>query len=133
MSYNKNERLYLSIIQQFLSAELDGEAFCRAFMGQWKADRDEQDALMESWPERYDLHLIEAWERGALTDQEFHHKWTELWGYTKYEPLLEMLNRVFTACDCFYPIPEGQFEIDEDQLKREVAELVRRYEERNTA
>jgi hypothetical protein len=130
VSYAANELLYLNLIRELLCAKLDGETFCGAFMRQWKADRDEQIAKSESWPERYDLQLIEAYQRGALTAEEFHRKWAELWGYTEYDSLCEMLDRVFTVCDCFAPAPEGPCEVSEDQLKQEVSEILRCYEER---
>ena len=128
MSYAANEAFYLKLIQQLLSAELNGEAFCHEFMRQWRIDRDEEYKKRDAWPERYDLQLIAAHQRGELTDEEYHRQWVELWGYTEYQTLCEMLDRIFTACDCFHTVPEGQFEIDEGQLKKAVADNLNRYE-----
>jgi hypothetical protein len=34
-----------------------------------------------------------------------------------------LIDRVFTSCDCYSATPEGQFEMDEKQLKDEVGLL----------
>jgi hypothetical protein len=34
-----------------------------------------------------------------------------------------LIDRVFTSCDCYSATPEGQFQIDEKQLKEEVGLL----------
>ena len=34
-----------------------------------------------------------------------------------------LIDRIFTTCDCYSPTPEGQFEIDEKQLRNEIGLL----------
>ena len=121
MSYIANESRYLTLIHQFLNSEVDVEAFQREFFFMWKADRDEEYAKRDTWPERYDLQLVDAHSRGEITSEEFEIKWVELFGYAEYRDLREMLDRVFTACDVFDPKPESEFDINEAQLRTEVA------------
>ncbi len=128
MNYVANEKQYLEIIHQLLNAEVDGETFCREFSSLWKADRDEEYAKRDAWAERYDLQLVDAHGRGEISSEEFERKWVELFGYAEYKDLVEMLDRIFTACDVFDPEPERELEIDEAQLKNEVALHLGAYE-----
>jgi hypothetical protein len=132
MSYVANENRYLRLINQLLTSEVGGETFCQEFCSLWKADRDEQYADRNSWAERYDLQLIEAHGRGDISSEEFERKWVELFGYAEYKHLLEMLDRIFTACDVFDPEPEREIDIDEPQLKSEVATHLAAYETAKT-
>ena len=132
MSYVANEKRYLQLINRLLSSEVDGETFCREFSSLWKSDRDEQYAERAAWPGRYDLQLIEAHSRGEISTEEFGRKWDDLFGYAGHEHLLEMLDRVFTACDAFDPEPEREMDIDESQLKREVSGHLAAYETAKT-
>ena len=128
MSYIANEGLYLNCLRQFLNSKLNSENFCEEFMRLWKIDRDEEWANCEKWDKRYDLQLIHAYNQGKLTSEELKSKSAELWGYTENTLLVEMLGKIFTACDCFSPSPEFEFEINEYQLKKEVSEMLNAYE-----
>jgi hypothetical protein len=132
VSYLTNQEPFLKLIRQFLNSNLNGETFCHEFMNLWRNDRDQQYAQRNTWKERFDIQLIEAYSRKQLTDEEFSRKWEELWGYGEYEPLSEMLDKDFTACDCFSSLPENEFEIDEAQLKKEVAENLAYFEAQQT-
>ena len=132
MSYVANEKQYLDLIHQLLNSEVDGETFCREFCPLWRADRDEQYAERDTWADRYDLQLTDAHNRGEISSEEFERKWVELFGYAEYKHLLEMLDRIFTACDVFDPEPEREFDIDEGQLKSEVASHLATYETAKT-
>ena len=128
MSFVGNEKHYLELIRQLLDKEIDGETFCSKFEPSWMADRNEEYAISDTWPERYDLQLIESYRQGAISSEEFERKWVELWGYGGYRNLVEMLGCIFTACDVFFPVPEREYEIDESQLRIEVEARLTEYE-----
>jgi hypothetical protein len=128
MSYLTNEPNYLQLIHQFLNFEIDAESFCQKFSSLWKIDRDEQESQRNSWSERYDLQLIDAFQRKEIMAEEFERKWVELHGYGEYKHLLEMVDKIFTACDAFNPKPESEYEIDEVELRNELRTQFANYE-----
>jgi hypothetical protein len=127
MNHIEREQQYLELIQQFLRSEIESKTFCDNFFRSRRKDRESDDARSASWPERYDLQLINQLQREELTKEEFSQKWTELWGYEDYVDFYEMLDRVFTACDCYSPSPSEIWEIDEKQLMSEIKELFDNY------
>ena len=128
MSYVANEKQYLELIRQFLGSKVDGETFCTKFCSLWRIDRDEEWSKVETWSERYDLQLTEAYNRGDISGEEFQQKWRELFDSESYQDLAAMTDRIFTACDVFHTEPEAEYEIDKTQLRREVAEHLAVYE-----
>lgn len=127
MGYAANEKLYLELIRQFLDYKVDVETFCERFRSLWKADRDEEWSKRDAWSERYDIQLTEAYNRGDITGEEFQQKWRELFDSESYENLSAMIDRIFTACDVYQVEPEAEYEIDELELRREVAEHLAAY------
>ena len=75
MSYVANENRYLELIRQFLDSKVDGETFCEKFSSLWRVDRDEEWSKVETWTERYDLQLTEAYNCGDISGDEFQQKW----------------------------------------------------------
>ena len=128
MSYLANEQNYLELINQFSDRKIDAEVFCQKWLSLWSIDRDEQYALTNSWSERYDLKLKDALNRNEITAEEFERKWVELYGYGDYKHLLELVDRIFTACDVFSPKPENEYEIDEKGLRNEIKSHLVTYE-----
>jgi len=128
VTYIGNEELYLELIRKFLNSEIDGETFCCDYFPMWRVDRDEEDIQRASWSERHDLKLIEAYRRDEISLEEFERKWSELFGYSTNRHLVDMLSRIFTACDVFAPVPESDYEIDETGLRGEVGTLFAAYE-----
>jgi hypothetical protein len=116
MDHIQKEKQYLKLIQQFLQSGIESKIFCDDFFRLRRKDREAEDARRESWPERYDIQLIEQLKREELTKEEFSRKWTELWGYQDYVNFYEMLDRIFTTCDCYSSSPSQIWEIDEKQL-----------------
>jgi hypothetical protein len=53
----------------------------------------------------------------------------ELWGISseRDREFLEMIDRVFTACDMFRKEPESKFELNETQLRSSVAKALSTY------
>jgi hypothetical protein len=123
----EKEERYINLIQQLLEFEIDSELFCDTFFKVRREDRKMDDAKIESWPERYDLQLIEALKREEITKEEFSQRWTNLWGYKDYVHLEEMLDQIFTSCDCYRPVPSLAWEIGGEQLYSEVKTLFNTY------
>lgn len=132
MSYASNEKRYLELIRQFLASEFDAETFCEKFSSLWRVDRDEEWSKVQNGSERPDLQLTEAFNRGDISAEAFQQKWRELFGSESYENLAAMTDRIFTACDVFRDEPEAKYEIDEAELRREVAEHLAVYEVANS-
>lgn len=128
MSYVANQKRYLELIRQFLNFEIDVEIFRKSFSSLWRVDRDEEWSKRDSWSERYDLQLTEAFNRGDITGEEFQQKFAQLFDSESYADLAAMTDRIFTACDVFQVEPEAEYEIDEAELRREIAEHLAAYE-----
>lgn len=128
MSYGANEKQYLELIRQFLNSEIDVDIFCERFSSLWRIDRDEEWSKVKNLPERPDVKLTEAFDRGEISGEVFQQKWRELFNSESYEALATMTDRIFTACDVFRDEPEAEYEIDETELRREVAEHLAVYE-----
>jgi hypothetical protein len=123
MNYAEKEERYINLIQQFLKFEINSETFCDTFFKLRREDRKIYDAKIESWSERYDLQLIEALKQEKITKEEFSQKWAELWGYKDYVYFEEMLDQIFTSCDCYTPVPSLAWEISGEQLLSEIRKL----------
>ncbi len=128
MSYVANEKQYLELIRQFLDSEIDVETFRKKFSSLWRVDRDEEWSKVEKLPERPDIQLTEKFHRGEISGEIFQQKWRELFDSESYEDLAVMTDRIFTACDVFREEPEADYEIDETEFRREVAEHLATYE-----
>lgn len=94
-AYLKNEKTYRKLVREFVAQKIDAETFTKKFMTQWKNDRDHQ------WAE------IENGEKPSEKESEF----------------CEILDQIFTACDCYESEPEEKHEIDYGQLLSEVSQL----------
>lgn len=95
MALQRNERIYLQVVQSFLQGQLPVDAFVREFMNQWRQDRDA------------DWKLLEGASTSALQANEFS----------------AALAQAFTACDCYSHEPNNEFEISETQLRLELQGL----------
>jgi hypothetical protein len=115
------------MIEAFLDGKTDPEAFCLEFTALWTQDVDEQYALAASWPEPYDKQLLAAREQGEISQEEFSRRWSELWGYAEDVPYVELLDKIHSACAVFDPQPRFEWEIDEAQLRADVARDVALY------
>ena len=133
MSYQAHKDRYLELIHRFLTSAIDGPTFEAAFLRLWRQDRDEQWARKETWPEPYDEHLESALQRGEITAEDFSQQWRQLWGFPGQDDqdLIDMLDRVFTACDAFVADPQlrsrPDVEYDEDQFRSEVGRILGSY------
>ena len=92
MSYLLHESLYQGLIARFIQSDLDAESFVDSFFEQWRADRDAQFASLESGQ--------------VICPEE--------------ENLCEVIDQIFTACDCFCSPPNSVGAIDAEQLRAEV-------------
>ena len=94
-TYLKNEELYREFVRAYLAQDMDAESFVKKFINQWKADRDDQ------WAE------INSGKKYSEEESGF----------------CEALDQIFTACDCYDPEPEERHEINNTQLMSEVSQL----------
>lgn len=108
------------LIHHFLQHEVVADDFCTKLIAFWSLGRDDIYNKQKLWPEPYDQQLIAAWQRGELTEEAFRAKWDQLWGSDESTPFRYMLDRMHSACYVFRPSPQMAWEIDEDQLRREV-------------
>lgn len=92
MSYLEHELIYRELVRSFLDKELLATSFVSKFLDQWRVDRDVQWSVVESGR--------------PLSPEEV--------------ALAEVLDSIFTACDAYSPSPEGDYEINEEQLGAEV-------------
>lgn len=135
MSLDEYKDRYLALIHQFLGREITGAEFDEGYSKLWIQDRDETYAKRESWPERFDLQLEAAFERGEINSEEFSKRWAELWEYANELPFVEMRDNVFTACYSLVEDPsirDPRYEYDEDQLRAYVKATLWAYEVRKS-
>jgi hypothetical protein len=103
MSYYDNIPTYHKLINQFCRREISAELFDKKFCELWMNDRDDEYNKIKSWSYRYDIELQEDLSKGNISTEEFDIKWRNIWGLTDtMSKIQEVLNRIFTACDCFY-------------------------------
>ena len=94
-AYLNNEGIYSKLVREFIAREINADIFVKKFMSQWKVDRDHQ------WSE------IENNKNLSKEEKE----------------LCEILDQIFTACDCYDPEPKEKHEIGKAQLLAEVSQL----------
>jgi hypothetical protein len=98
-TYLKNKSEYHTLIRQFISREVCAQDFTTRFIQKWGIDRDNQYAEIE---------------QGLVISQE-------------EKILCDHLDQIFSACDCYEPVPEEDFEIDEKKLWMEVRQVLANY------
>ncbi len=119
---------YFSLIEDFLSRDLEVAAFCSKFTALWIRDRDETYSKKATWQQPYDELLIAAFQRGEIGGSEFQQRSAELWGYAEDIEFQTMVDALHSACSVFRPSPELQWEIGEEELRREVGEALANYQ-----
>lgn len=71
---------YVQLIRKYVNHQIDEATFGAEFQklhGSYVALEDEKT---NSWPERYDIKLLEAHRQGKISTEEFTKRWYELWG-----------------------------------------------------
>jgi len=107
--YWENRKLYLQLMEKFITGEIDGRQFDREFCRMWRVDRDKNYSLKE------------------LFDKIEDEKLTELEGFSA------LISDLFTDCDIFKPDSalREDYEISEEELrncvKKTLAEIKDRY------
>lgn len=98
------------------------QTFCTKFTKLWMQERDNSYAKKVDWPEPYNELIIASFQRGEISGSEFRQAYSDLWSNAEDQEFEETINAIYSACDCWYPLPEREGEIDENQLRREVAD-----------
>ena len=114
------QKRFLSLMKSFLDREIQAQPFCTRFTKLWTQERDMTLAKKAEWPQPYDEQITAAFQRGEITGTQFSEQFAELWGYDP--DTQEIYDALHSACDCYYPFPEREGEIDEEQLRHEVEE-----------
>jgi len=96
MTYLKHKDEYYVLVRKFLSSEISAHTFTMKFIEKWGIDRDCQYAEID---------------KGELISKEE----ANFCGH---------LDLIFSACDCYEPVPEDNIEIDENQLRIEVRQVL---------
>ncbi|MGI4789175.1 MAG: colicin immunity domain-containing protein [Janthinobacterium lividum] len=109
-------------MQPFLERQIKVQTFCTKFTKLWMQERDNSYAKKVDWPEPYNELIIASFQRGEISGSEFRQAYSDLWSNAEDQEFEETINAIYSACDCWYPLPEREGEIDENQLRREVAD-----------
>jgi len=88
MTYLERESICRRLVIAFVNGFLDANAFVRKYMDQWRADRDAE------WARARSVESMSSEERYSCG----------------------LLDRAFTANDCYEPTPVKDFEISAKQL-----------------
>ena len=122
---------FLALIERFLTGDLAPAVFCAKFTRLWVQDgaaaREVQQAKKATWSQPYDELLIAAFQRGEMSAGEFQDEYARLWGYGEDLAFQTMVDALHSAYSCWRPLPELDWEIDDAQLRREVADRLAEY------
>ncbi len=118
---------YLRLMKEFLHHNQSAADFCDQFTKLWIERRDDTLAKKATWSQPYDELLLAAFQRGEMSAEEFQKEHAELWGYADDIEFQIMIDALHSACMCWDPAPELDWEIDEARLRREVGDALGKY------
>jgi predicted HicB family RNase H-like nuclease len=126
MDNNRIRHRVVKLLTRFIFKEVPPTRFVPAFMKLWRENRDSQSEIKRTWKEPFDQELQAAFLRKEISSEDFTDRWMKLWGICSESDreFLEMIDRVFTACDVFREEPESKYELNENQLRAFVAEAL---------
>jgi hypothetical protein len=131
MSFFENRDKYLQLLLAFSDQSLAATDFVDGWFRLRYADLKEEDNLCKKWERRFDIELETEVFQGKISKEEFSKRWCELWGLTdEISSLCNILSRVFTTCDCFWPdISDDEVNpplvLNEKLFREEILELLR--------
>jgi hypothetical protein len=110
-----NKDKYIELARRFVKGDIKGKTFVRRFFDMRRSDISKDEKVRDTWPERYDLQLADAFSRGDLTAEEFTRRWETLWGYgPKDKPFLFFVEALFQDADSYEPDEELYKSLVED-------------------
>lgn len=115
---------FLSLMQRFLERQIKVQTFRTKFTKLWMQERDNSYAKKADWPEPLDELLTASFQRGEISGGEFRQAHADLWGYADDLEFIDTINAIHSAFSVLAPTPTLEGEIDEEQLRREVAEAL---------
>ena len=131
MTNTSRHQQFLTLIEKFLSGDLAPDTFCAKFIKLWMQDgavaREAQQAKKAAWSQPYDELLIAAFQRGEISANEFRSEHARLWGYGENLAFQTLIDALHSACSCWRSSPELEWEIGEEQLRREAADRLAAY------
>ncbi len=119
---------FLEIIDAFLNATLGSQEFCLTLTQLWMLHRDGIYSQEAKWPERLDLKILDQWQSRQLTDNEFELAWESLYQHELNAEFRAMIDKIHSACAVFSPCPSASWEIGEEELRRDVKNVLVDYE-----
>ena len=119
---------YLRLMKKFLRHNQSAADFCDQFTKLWIEKRDDTLAKKANWSQPYDELLLDAFQRGEMSMDEFQKEHAKLWGYADDIEFQTMIDALHSACMCWDPAPEFDWEIDEAQLRQEVKDALASYQ-----
>jgi len=124
-----NHKRFSDLILEFVEGETPADRFVPRFIKLWNKARDAQRSQKQSWSEPFDEQLKAAFLGKRISAEEFSAQWTKLWGYRSENDVkfLDLIDRLFSACDVYRHAPRSDFEYDEDRLRAFVAETFSAY------
>ncbi len=119
---------FLRLMERFLYHKQTAADFCDQFTRLWVENRDRTLAKKATWSQPYDEMLLAAFQRGEISAEEFQSEYAKLWGYADDIEFQTMINALHSACMCWDPSPELDWEIDDAQLRQEVGDALTTYQ-----
>ncbi|MEM7531167.1 MAG: hypothetical protein AAF639_03240 [Chloroflexota bacterium] len=101
------------------------EQFCDEYVSLWAIHCGLAYQQKNDWPEPYDEQLMEQWNNGELTADEFEYKWLTLWSGWDDREFNDIIDAIHSACSAFNPNPMFEWEIDREQFYAEMLEMVK--------
>lgn len=135
MNDTPRHQLFLELMGRFLGGNLAASSFCAKFTKLWMQDRDAardaEQTKKAAWSQPHDELLIAAFQRGEMSGEEFRKEHAQLWGYADDLEFQTMIDALHSACSCWRPSPELQWEIGEEELRQEIKEALADYQRRD--
>lgn len=119
---------FLRVMDRFLHHAQAAADFCDQFTRLWVENRDRTLAKKATWSQPYDEMLLAAFQRGEISTDEFQNEYAKLWGYADDIEFQTMIDALHSACMCWDPSPELDWEIDDEQLRQEVGDALAAYQ-----
>ena len=132
MTDTPRHQLFLELMGKFLDGNLAASSFCAKFTKLWMRDRDAardaEQTKKAAWSQPHDELLLAAFQRGEMSGEDFRKEHAKLWGYADDVEFQTMIDVLHSACSCWRPSPEFEWEIGEEELRREVKEALASYQ-----
>ncbi len=119
---------YRKLMKQFARGDLPASQFVRAFLDAREEDLRKEYESRSEGDRQADQQVLERFQRGDLSGDEFLRRSAELWAYPADDKWLSIFDRVFMDLDAFEQDPGELAElqkvepwrIGEDELRSRI-------------